>query len=326
MVMMSAGLEDKMGASKNPTTSRLVRSNNRITDFSIDAIMGNNLGGSSVTKLRVGQSKSTGESSAIDLSCGFNCVDEIDVVGIDLKEELRVSSSKQQLYSSDSDNIRCSSQATKSDSSSCGSGAKKPRPKKYQCPYCWVALSNTGQFRGHIRIHTGERPFKCDHPFCQKTFTRNEELTRHKRIHTGQRPYACQLCSKRFGRKDHLKKHTRTHERHAQKLSLTNQDQTANEAEGLSVGDDGGSAGPYEPLHIGTCDLTRSCSNSSSSTALSSNEQLTTERRLLNGRLLSHGSSGEVSPLDTQDVDLGQSAQLTRDQLDLIYRIGGLLA
>lgn len=141
----------------------------RVTDFSIDAILSNNIG-------RPSSNIPTGDNSAIDLT--FN-LDKI-------KDELVANN-----Y-----------------------GKQRPRPKKYQCPFCWVALSNTGQFRGHIRIHTGERPFKCDHPYCEKTFTRNEELTRHKRIHTGQRPYACQLCNKRFGRKDHLKKHTRTHEKH----------------------------------------------------------------------------------------------------------------
>lgn len=97
---------------------------------------------------------------------------------------------------------------------------KRPRPKKFQCPHCWVALSNSGQYRGHLRIHTGERPFKCDIPSCSKTFTRNEELTRHKRIHTGQRPYGCDQCGKCFGRKDHLKKHCKTHEKQAKKLSF----------------------------------------------------------------------------------------------------------
>jgi uncharacterized Zn-finger protein len=92
--------------------------------------------------------------------------------------------------------------------------AKRSRPKKFQCPFCWVALSNTGQYKGHIRIHTGERPYICDFLECGKSFTRNEELTRHKRIHTGLRPYACDICNKSFGRKDHLKKHTRTHEKH----------------------------------------------------------------------------------------------------------------
>lgn len=166
------------------TSSTMNSISRRITDFSIDAIMGN-------IKRSSASPGATGDlqhARALDLS-------------------------------------RCASSTGEMDSESRGfietgaamSATKKPRPKKYPCPYCWVALSNTGQFRGHIRIHTGERPYKCDQPSCQKTFTRNEELTRHKRIHTGQRPYACQLCNKRFGRKDHLKKHTRTHEKHAQK-------------------------------------------------------------------------------------------------------------
>lgn len=197
----------------------------RITDFSIDAIMGNNIGLNDPSRFLMPNQ----DLRPIDLTCHLvhhsnhhydevdsEHLEEIDVVNIDY------SNHRQELQVVNSSTITCTSLADGDEdeekdkfefnSIQDKQVSRKPRPKKYQCPYCWVALSNTGQFRGHIRIHTGERPFKCDHPFCEKTFTRNEELTRHKRIHTGQRPYACHLCNKHFGRKDHLKKHTRTHE------------------------------------------------------------------------------------------------------------------
>lgn len=101
---------------------------------------------------------------------------------------------------------------------------KRVRAKKYKCPYCWVALSNSGQFKGHLRTHTGERPFHCDQPDCGKQFTRNEELTRHKRIHSGLKPFLCDLCQKGFGRRDHLKKHLKTHDKRRDSAQLLNVD------------------------------------------------------------------------------------------------------
>lgn len=178
----------------------------KLTDFSIDAIMGNRQQSVRVLESTGGGNESTTQDEqhqqqqiqaynrALDLSCYTSSTTTTEQININ-----------------NNTNIQQTSEFITTN--------KKSRPKKYQCPYCWVALSNTGQFRGHVRIHTGERPYKCDQPFCQKTFTRNEELTRHKRIHTGQRPYACQLCAKRFGRKDHLKKHTRTHEKQFQKTN-----------------------------------------------------------------------------------------------------------
>ena len=85
------------------------------------------------------------------------------------------------------------------------------RRKRYKCQFCTVACSNMGQFRGHLRCHTGERPFVCSVKGCARKFARNEELTRHKRIHSGVRPFMCEICQKTFGRKDHLQKHSKTH-------------------------------------------------------------------------------------------------------------------
>lgn len=33
--------------------------------------------------------------------------------------------------------------------------ARKQRPRKFKCPHCDVRFSNSGQLRGHVRIHTG---------------------------------------------------------------------------------------------------------------------------------------------------------------------------
>ena len=241
-----------------------------VTDFSIDAIMGNTAG--NPTNLLNPSRQPFGPQAARRAPSG-------------LQEEQR--------NDGNNSNDRHEDDQRRQQVQQAGAGPKRPRPKKFKCPYCWVALSNTGQYRGHVRIHTGERPFKCDHPMCQKTFTRNEELTRHKRIHTGQRPYSCHLCNKSFGRKDHLKKHTRTHEKHQANLvaSLAN-NPSATEQQRAELGQ---ILNQLEPLRIGTDSERSSSSAGSASNSCPSS---------------AHSSSNTPSALPAPSLALGGTHRL----------------
>lgn len=269
-----------------PTTNSQLQSTRQLNqsrriDFSIDAILGN------MTSIDSNLSTTTPiTKGAIDLSCTGSSVTNGTNQASAYSQQSNIIGTTR-TYTTNSNN----SMSTTTTTTSLTTSNKKPRPKKYQCPYCWVALSNTGQFRGHIRIHTGERPFKCDQPFCEKTFTRNEELTRHKRIHTGQRPYACQLCNKRFGRKDHLKKHTRTHERHSQKLSVTVTDYS-------------------DSASSGTDDAAQSLSSSSTSSAALLASPLGCDEKLTHVNINNNSSTSECTTFERRACTAAMSPLL----------------
>ncbi|KAG8199619.1 hypothetical protein JTE90_009454 [Oedothorax gibbosus] len=53
--------------------------------------------------------------------------------------------------------------------------------KLHFCPHCSYSSCYKGNWRKHVRTHTGERPFKCE--ICGKDFARKDILQRHKMLH-----------------------------------------------------------------------------------------------------------------------------------------------
>lgn len=64
----------------------------------------------------------------------------------------------------------------------------------HKCQYCGYSCHALGDFRKHVRTHTGERPYKCPH--CSTKFSDSSNLKRHvRKIHTGEQPHACPSCN-----------------------------------------------------------------------------------------------------------------------------------